>query len=448
MKSIKNKKGGSNATSNTHIFTLINVTTNISGSKITVKGTPIPILKSCTEGESEVALNTLCNIHNEPATTLPLTNNFKTIGSGNFGNVFEVRKCKTPNEILVFKQIKLSANDIQTKATQTDKNVEVEKKFQKAEIQKEIDILCLLKSFPGVTIIKNYIEPYEAIIESGDTSKGIIGGILLENCDQGDLESYYNSKTLQTIELFSIVEDILKAVGFLHSHNLLHLDIASRNILVKTGDNTNSFAIKLADFGLSSSYKTEKHSYNNIFNIDGKMNQGRWIIPTAAYDVNYHTYSKVDYLTDVWGVILIVIDIYVNYKMNVKGVLTNTKGIFYSMIKKETADVMLEAIKTKDKFMSYINEKIPSTTRNSIIFPLITSMVNKFFELRPKDTIDNSVCNIFQQILTDELSKLTPESEVIDNGSRKNSTSNPKINPDWDENADGYALATTEGQLN
>ena len=122
--------------------------------------------------------------------------------------------------------------------------------------------------------------------------------IVMEWMNKGNLENYLNQMRKRSIENYTIFPtmkllhfalSIAEALIYLGERNIVHNDIAARNILIGGGDNDSDF-VKLADFG-------------SAFSGKGKYNQipVRWAAPEVLEDPELAS-SK----SDVWsfGVLL------------------------------------------------------------------------------------------------------------------------------------------------
>lgn len=67
-----------------------------------------------------------------------------------------------------------------------------------------------------------------------------------------------------------IAKDLLDAVQYLHSNNIVHRDIKLENILCIHEDQTKQIRIKLADFGLSSRLTGREKSLNSLVGVSRK----------------------------------------------------------------------------------------------------------------------------------------------------------------------------------
>ena len=76
--------------------------------------------------------------------------------------------------------------------------------------------------------------------------------IIMEYCDQGDLNDYFinnNAVTKDVERKAEVMKQIADGIAFLHDEDIMHRDIKPGNILVKT--NELEVVVKLSDFGLS-----------------------------------------------------------------------------------------------------------------------------------------------------------------------------------------------------
>jgi len=86
----------------------------------------------------------------------------------------------------------------------------------------------------------------------------------MEFCHEGDLHSKLESLDDELTEehVCIIMKQLLSAVCFIHSNEILHGDIKTENILIESFDistpNKPNITIKLGDFGTSSKIKKEE----------------------------------------------------------------------------------------------------------------------------------------------------------------------------------------------
>jgi serine/threonine protein kinase len=124
--------------------------------------------------------------------------------------------------------------------------------------------------------------------------------IVFEYCKFGNLKKYFivqGSDTIKPIDQFKFALDIATGMDYLHSIDILHLDLAVKNVLV-CGDDQNKVC-KITDFGFSVFLHTD--SGKNKTDIKGKsLPSTKWLAPEfvkTEHDL-YTTYTK---FMDVWS---------------------------------------------------------------------------------------------------------------------------------------------------
>ena len=158
----------------------------------------------------------------------------KRIGKGSYGSVFKVIK-KNTNLIRAMKVIP--------------------KNFQKDndEILREINILKNL-DHPNVMKIYEFLEDDKNYY------------LIQEFCDGGDLDTILNGKKIYCEFLVKfIMYQVLLAINYLHSNNIVHQDIKKKNITIITLDEDKK-NLKLEPKDIMKKYvklKTEQINYNN-----------------------------------------------------------------------------------------------------------------------------------------------------------------------------------------
>jgi serine/threonine protein kinase len=139
----------------------------------------------------------------------------KLIGKGASGIVYEGINNET-KEIVAMKLIRLEDQD------------------QRERILREISNLEKLRDSKYIVKIIGWYEEKNVIC------------IIQEYCEQGDLYNYLRENpNITEKEKYRLVHQLLKAVRFSHSCNIIHRDIKPANILLKNNK------IKLSDFGLA-----------------------------------------------------------------------------------------------------------------------------------------------------------------------------------------------------
>ena len=116
--------------------------------------------------------------------------------------------------------------------------------LNKERVLNEISILKIVRH-------NNIIKLYEVM----ETPQKIY--LVMEYCDSGEMFDYIVSKQHLTEEQSCIFfQEIIDALTYLHSQNIVHRDIKPENILLQTFGNT--LTIKLIDFGISRTYTLDK----------------------------------------------------------------------------------------------------------------------------------------------------------------------------------------------
>ena len=182
----------------------------------------------------------------------------KELGNGAYGVVYLVKKENEPSN-LVLKQISL-------------KNL---KPDEKKNIENEAN---LLKELNSKYIVK-YIDSFE---------KNNYLNIIMEYCDQGDLDLLLKSKkkTNQLIAekwVWKLFLQISIGLAYLHKKNILHRDLKSLNIFLK-----GEFEVKIGDLGVAK--KLDKQKFAKTF-----IGTPYYLSPEICEDREYNDKS------DVWA---------------------------------------------------------------------------------------------------------------------------------------------------
>ena len=137
---------------------------------------------------------------------------------------------------------------------------------------------CIAKKnrFFGISFRKNETEHEEQMI------------IVMEYCDKGDLAQFFQSNQFPKdwSSRIKIMLQIAHGINKLHQKNILHRDIKSRNVLVKTSGKTNQgeeeFEIKLGDLGFAK-MKNTSTTFSISNNIVGTL---AWMAPGDLRETN------------------------------------------------------------------------------------------------------------------------------------------------------------------
>ena len=145
----------------------------------------------------------------------------QTLGKGSYGIVYKVQK-KNTNEIYVIKQIPLK--DLSPKEIN--------------EVRQEAKILSSINS----DFVVKYYDSFE---ENNNIN------IVMEYCDEGDLNNYIlkkkqENKLIEENLIWNIFIKITIGLGHIHKMKILHRDLKTMNIFLKSG-----FQVKIGDLGVA-----------------------------------------------------------------------------------------------------------------------------------------------------------------------------------------------------
>ena len=125
-----------------------------------------------------------------------------------------------------------------------DKEQILSDELNKERVLNEISILKIVRH-------NNIIKLYEVM----ETPQKIY--LVMEYCDSGEMFDYIVSKQHLTENQACIFfQEIIDALTYLHSQNIVHRDVKPENILLQTFGNT--LTCKLIDFGISRTYTLDK----------------------------------------------------------------------------------------------------------------------------------------------------------------------------------------------
>ena len=145
----------------------------------------------------------------------------KTLGKGSYGIVYKVQK-KNTNEIYVIKQIPLKGL--------TTKEI--------TEVRQEAKILSSINS----DFVVKYYDSFE---ENNKIN------IVMEYCDEGDLNDFITkkkneNKLIEEDLIWNIFIKITIGLAHIHKMKILHRDLKTMNIFLKSG-----FQVKIGDLGVA-----------------------------------------------------------------------------------------------------------------------------------------------------------------------------------------------------
>ena len=145
----------------------------------------------------------------------------KTLGKGSYGIVYKVKN-KDTNEIYVIKQIPLKGL--------SSKEI--------SEMRQESKILSSINS----DFVVKYYDSFE---ENNNIN------IVMEYCDEGDLNDFITkkkeeNKLIEEDLIWKIFLKITIGLGHIHKMKILHRDLKTMNIFLKSG-----FQVKIGDLGVA-----------------------------------------------------------------------------------------------------------------------------------------------------------------------------------------------------
>jgi serine/threonine protein kinase len=159
----------------------------------------------------------------------------KRLGEGSYGLVYLARHPRIKERLVAIKYLKLG-------------NVDDIKK-----VEREVDILARLQHPNVVNILDTYrFDHYQLIVME------LIRGGSLHNA------LFRLSRQVDVKPVVEIVEHLAFALGYVHSQNILHLDLKPANILLDPIADGQEARFVLTDFGIAEMVKPDDHRSTNV----------------------------------------------------------------------------------------------------------------------------------------------------------------------------------------
>ena len=278
---------------------------------------------------------------------------------------------------------------------------------------KKVSIKKVIESGNDINIIQREIDihsriNHENIVQFYSVNKGLNEiNILLEYCRNGSIFELIEKNGFDELKTYKYFSQVVNAVYFLHSHNLVHRDIKPENILL------NGDKIKLCDFGWCCETNT-----NNRKSFCGTF---EYMAPEIIKEMPYGK------PVDIWALGILLYELYFGFspfnsnkeneeqtkdiinKIMQKKLLFNKKTISYDMKDLILHMLEIDAIKryTINEVVSHpwfkkCSEKIKKTDTNTINninnFEEIETNVTKVTKIlkKPNDIWPNYPSNIYQ----------------------------------------------------
>ncbi len=181
------------------------------------------------------------------------------------------------------------------------------------------------------------IPPHPNVVQLlGVSIDGPLPLVVLEYCNEGSLDNvlFNTDKLSSPAEQIALAEAIARGIDHLHQNNIVHRDLAVRNILLHHGEP------KISDFGMSRKLKELSEVGKTATNI-GPL---RWMAPEALGKRLYSTKS------DVWSFGMLLYEIVARKEPH------------------ETEEVIDVAIKIRDEaYTPTIPESCPKVLREVML---------------------------------------------------------------------------------
>ena len=161
----------------------------------------------------------------------------------------------------------------------------------------------------------------------------------LKGQDLSKIISLKNYTDFNENQMGQIIHQLLKALSFIHSKNIIHRDIKPENILFS--DKRNIFSLKLIDFGLATFQEQEKKTVGTPMYMSPEMVDGNGT-----------------YVSDIWSVGVVVYQM-VTGKLPFDSGENDENQVLYEHIKKEEYNKeKLNNVKCSDEVKDFIDKAL------------------------------------------------------------------------------------------
>ena len=161
----------------------------------------------------------------------------------------------------------------------------------------------------------------------------------LKGHDLSKIISLKNYTDFNESQMGQIIYQLLKALSFIHSKNIIHRDIKPENILFS--DKRNIFSLKLIDFGLATFQEQEKKTVGTPMYMSPEMVDGNGT-----------------YVSDIWSVGVVVYQM-VTGKLPFDSGENDENQVLYEHIKKEEYNKeKLNNVKCSDEVKDFIDKAL------------------------------------------------------------------------------------------
>ena len=149
---------------------------------------------------------------------------------------------------------------------------------------------CLNEMRSEIHNMKYLDHPHIAKVYEAFEKKRMVW-MVMENLSGGDLRS---RMPYTEAEVADAIRDVLSAVVYLHSKNVVHRDLKLENIMFED-DSPTAASVKLIDFGLSTKYLSNEYKYmrervGTVYTMSPQVVQGRYDKSCDLWSVGVITY--------------------------------------------------------------------------------------------------------------------------------------------------------------